>query len=376
VNFSKIKRDISNLPGWRTNRKIVVIETDDWGSTYMPSIDAYKSLSAKGLKLNTHYLQFDNFETNDDLLQLFEVLSKHKDATGRPPVLTGVNVVANPNFEKIKANGFQRYEYELWTDTAKRFKASDRVQEIWQKGIKERLIVPIFHGREHLNVQRWMKLLKQGNKSILDCFEHGVATISEGYGGEHFPDLRAAFDLDSVNELITQKEILIAGLNSFEHTFGFRSSYFVPTNGPFNSSLESTLAQEGVKFIGTGKVHSSPLGGGKFKKSFKYIGKKNKFNQCYLTRNCFFEPSSTQHSRDKDWIDSCMSEIHSAFKLNKPATISSHRVNYMGGIVASNREDGLRKLDQLLVKIIQNWPGVEFMTSEELGALILKTQKK
>lgn len=371
----RILRDISNLPGWRTNRKIVVIESDDWGSTYMPSMAAYQHLTSKGLKLDSHYLKFDNFETNDDLQQLFEVLSKHKDATGRPPVLTGVNVVANPNFEKIKENGFERYEYELWTDTCKRFEASNHVPELWQKGIKERLIIPIFHGREHLNVNRWMKLLQQRNQAIMDCFEQGVATISRDYEGARLPDIRAAFDLDSISELKDLEKILISGLNAFEQTFGFRSSYFVPTNGPFNSSLESTLSEQGIKFIGTGKIHHSPVGDGKFEKSFKYIGKKNKYNQIYLTRNCFFEPSSTEHSRDKDWISSCLSEISSAFKMKKPATISSHRVNYMGGIVEANREDGLKKLNELLTKIIQNWPDVEFLTSEELGQLILKSKK-
>lgn len=31
-------KNFSNLPGWRTNRKIVVIESDDWGSIRMPSL--------------------------------------------------------------------------------------------------------------------------------------------------------------------------------------------------------------------------------------------------------------------------------------------------------------------------------------------------
>jgi hypothetical protein len=30
-------RNLSNIPGWRTNRKIVVIESDDWGAICMAS---------------------------------------------------------------------------------------------------------------------------------------------------------------------------------------------------------------------------------------------------------------------------------------------------------------------------------------------------
>jgi len=30
--MGKLHRYIANIPGWRTNRKIIVIESDDWGS--------------------------------------------------------------------------------------------------------------------------------------------------------------------------------------------------------------------------------------------------------------------------------------------------------------------------------------------------------
>ena len=68
-------------------------------------------------------------------------------------------------------------------------------------------------------------------------------------------------------------------------------------------------------------------------------------------------------------------EIDIAFKWRKPATISSHRVNYIGWLNKQNRKHGLQKLDELLAQIIKYWPDVEFMTSEELGDLISKNKK-
>ena len=56
------------------------------------------------------------------------------------------------------------------------------------------------------------------------------------------------------------------------------------------------------------------------------------------------------------------------------ATISSHRVNYVGWLNEDNRANGLIKLDELLSRIIKKWPNVEFMTSSELGDLISKTR--
>ena len=367
---SEIQVLLSNLPGWRTKRKIVVIESDDWGSVYMPDRKSLEALKAKGVPLTTHYVNNDTLESNEDMEMLFDVLRKHRDSTGRCVVMTGVNVVANPDFDKIRANGFTKYEYELFPETAKHFPGSNRIYELWQQGIRERLLVPVFHGREHLNVQRWMRLLQQGNETVRLAFEYGVSTLSRDIQGQPLPDLRAAFDIDTVEDLHYLREVISSGMEAFEKLFGFRSTFFIPTNGPFNNSLEELTAELGIKYIGTGKIQLEPLGNKEYKKHFRYIGKKNRYNQRYLTRNCFFEPNSWEQSREKDWINSCLKEIEIAFRCRKPATISSHRVNYMGTLHPENRANGLKKLDSLLSEIIKRWPEVEFMTSMELGDLI------
>ena len=331
---------------------------------------ALEEMKTKGIPLDSHYLKNDTLESNEDMEMLMEVLRKHKDSSGRPVVMTGVNVVANPNFEKIKANGFNKYEYELFPETAKRFPQSDRIHSLWKQGIEERLLVPVFHGREHLNVQRWMKLLQEGNETVRIAFEYGVSTLPREMNGDELPDLRAAFDIDTQNDLKYLEKVIDTGLDEFEALFGYKSTFFIPTNGPFNNNLEELLSKKGVKYIGTGKIQSEPLGEGKYKKHFRYLGKKNRLGQMYLTRNCFFEPISEEFPKERDWVASCLKEIEIAFNCHKPATISSHRVNYMGTINPENRAEGLKKLDQLLGAIIKKWPEVEFITSMELGDII------
>ena len=50
------RKNISNIPGWRTNRKILVIESDDWGSVRIKDKTAYEALKKKGLKVDSiHY---------------------------------------------------------------------------------------------------------------------------------------------------------------------------------------------------------------------------------------------------------------------------------------------------------------------------------
>lgn len=368
--------NVSNIPGWRTKRHVVVIESDDWGSIRMSSKEAFDRMLKAGMPVDrSHYNLYDSLECNDDLEQMYETLSKFKDSTGRHPVITGVNVVANPDFEKIKTNNFSEYIYEPYTETCKRYSNHDRVYDLWKEGIEKRLMVPIFHGREHLNAQFWMRALRDKNKSTLVGFENEV-TGMPGIKGEKLPDFQAAFQIDTINDLVYQKEVLKTGLDLFEELYGYRSRYFVPTNGPFNNTLEKDLNEHGVKYINTGKKQKEPLGNGQYKINTRFIGDKNQYGQIYITRNCFFEPSSSGFEKpaNTDWINNCLKEIEIAFRWRKPAVISSHRVNYIGYLHPENRERSLKQLSELLGKMLKRWPDIEFMTSPELGDLI--TSKK
>lgn len=366
----------SNIPGWRTNRKIVVIESDDWGSIRMSSRAAFERMLKAGMREDrNHYNTNDAIESNDDMERMFETLSGFTDKNGKSPVVTAVNVVANPIFEKIKESGYTHYYYEPFTETLKRYDAHDKVYDYWKEGIDKRLMVPIFHGREHLNVQRWLRALQSGNKSTLLAFECGVTGIYNGINDEPIPEFQAAFDLDTQNDLPYMRKVITTGLDIFEALYGYKSKYFVPTNGPFNNELEVVLKDKGVKYINSGKVQHEPLGDGMYRKNYRYLGKQNGLGQMYLTRNCFFEPSSTEQASSRDWVDTCLHEIEIAFRWHKPATISSHRVNYIGYLHPENRDRSQKLLAELFSRMLKRWPDIEFMTSVELGDLITATQE-
>jgi hypothetical protein len=373
---SLVAVNASNIPGWRTNRKIVVIESDDWGSIRMPSRKVFDALLRAEIPVNTsHYTLYDSLESNADLEMLMETLTKFKDSTGRHPVITGVNIVANPDFEKIAATNFTEYFYEPFIETCRRYPQHNNVYALWKEGIEKRLMVPVFHGREHLNVKRWMHALHTGHKSTLRAFEHQITGIPRnGIDGEMVPDFQAAFDIDTPNDLPYLKIVLETGLDLFEKLYGYRSRYFVPTNGPFNNSLEKDLHRLEVDYINTAKKQKEPLGYGKYKSHIRFLGQKNRFGQQYLTRNCFFEPASSgfEWPRSTDWVNNCLREIETAFRWHKPAVISSHRVNYIGYLHPENRDKSLKLLSELLTKMLKRWPDIEFMTSVELGDVISK----
>lgn len=363
-------KNLSNLPGWRTNRKIVVIESDDWGSIRMPSLITFEKLSSKGLILSSgdalRYNKNDTLASSSDLIALYETLIKFKDFKGNHPVFTAVSLVANPNFDKIKENNYQEYYWEPFTKTLEKYNIADAFP-LWQEGIHNKLFIPQFHGREHLNIAPWMRALQNGDKEALLAFEYGIW----GFKNKHTYGLsyQAAFDLEDISDLKIQEEVISSGLKLFEDLFGYKAAFFVPPNGPFNNSLEKIAAEGGVNYMSASKIQNEALGKGKTKKKFHYLGQKNKHNQIYITRNCFFEPSLS----GKDWVNSCLNDIELAFNWKKPAVISSHRVNYIGGLQLENRKIGLKDLEELIKVMLARWPDIEFLTSVELGNLITKT---
>ncbi len=368
MNIKSALKGISNIPGWHTRRHFVVFESDDWGSLRMPSLKSFEKLEKLGIDLRSadaeRYNLNDTLATEDDLSGLFEVLCKHIDSQGNTAVFTPVSIVANPNFEKIKESGFKEYFYEPITETFKRYKGCENAFELWKKGIDEKIFVPQMHGREHLNVSAWMNDLYYGDKSALLGFEESLW----GFVPAKFPivDYQAAFLLVQKDEIEYQKQVIKEGLQLFEKLFGYKAVFFVPPNGMLNNELNKVLKENGINYRYAAKIQNEPLGNGKYKTLFQFLGKEDKNGIKYIIRNAFFEPSQMQ----KDWLDSCMNEINSAFRWNKPAIIGTHRVNFVGGLNPKNRTQGLKQLDQLLTRIVKAWPDVEFVTTEQLGNIM------
>jgi hypothetical protein len=363
-----LRKNLSNIPGWQTKDKIIVFESDDWGSIRMPSINTFEKLEKLGLDLRSadaeRFNLNDTLATRSDLESLFEVLSNAIDINGNCAVFTPVTIVANPDFSKIFDSGFQEYFYEPFTETLKHTQGCEQSFDLWKEGIKKKLFVPQFHGREHLNVAAWMNALRTGEKNTISAFKEGLW----GFVPTKYPevDYQAAFLLGNSYELKTQERILKMGLVLFKDLFDYSAEYFVPPNGPFNNGLNKVLAENGIKFRYASSTQNETLGNGKSRRVIHWLGQKDKTGIRYILRNCVFEPSQ----EGKDWVDSCLNDIKIAFRWYKPAIISSHRVNYIGSLNPANRDRGLGELNRLLQTIIKNWPDIIFITTSELGKLI------
>lgn len=362
--ISKVYYNLINFPGWRTRRKIVVIESDDWGSIRMPSSEVYSEFVKRGLNLsNSNYNRVDTLESNEDLVQLYDVLGSLRDRKGHHPVITANMVVGNPDFVKIKAAEFQNYYYEPVTDTLKAYPGRDRVEALWKEGHEMGLFHPQFHAREHVNVARWMHALNKRTPEIMFTFSRNTT-----FSGEEDYNFMEVLDYTSRDEIAGMKESLYEGLSLFESIFGYRSRSFIPPCYAWDSDLEHVLYSNGVRYLQGLIVQLIPTGSfGHYKRSYHTFGSRSASGLIYLVRNCFFEPAL---SVQNDIVGDCMKRISIAFAWHKPAIICTHRINFIGALDKENRQENLRLFRELLRRITLQWPEVEFMTSDQLGDLI------
>jgi len=364
-----IETNLKNIPGWSTKRKLVVIESDDWGSTRMPNKDVFNLLMSKGIKVDKNkFTSLDTLATSQDLDLLFETLSSVKDSRGNNAVFSPFVNTTNADYKKIIESDYKDYYYEPFTETLKKY-YSDDVFGHWKTGIANAIFSPQYHGREHFNVPLLMKLLREGNKDLIEAFAHGVIHIPVNYSKtKSIGGMAPTYFYDNKEDLEYLKTALIEGAAVFNQIFGFAPGSFGPPNGIFNEELEEALATTPIQSIVVNRTRIEPIGDGGLKKQgFLYkFGKQNKFKHVYYRRNVKFEPiQKASYNRDITLF-----EIGAAFRFGKPAIISSHRINYVGSIESSHRDFALQEFKLLLKKIIEKWPDAEFVSSAELGQII------
>src|SRR5699024_1947348 len=123
----------------------------------------------------------------------------------------------------------------------------------------------------------------------------------------------------------------------------------------------------GIEIIDRPFYKKNHLGNGNYKREINFTRNNKAKGITYMVRNVVFEPTN---DRGIDWPSCAIKQIEAAFRWNRPAIISSHRVNFCGHINEENRKTGLKALRELLNRIVSRWPEVEFMAANELGDLI------
>lgn len=362
-----------NLRGWSTKRKLLVIESDDWGSVRMQSPEAFNYYKNKGYAVEKCvYNRFDRLESNDDIEILLETLTSLKDNHGHSAKFTLNNVVANPDFDRIGAANFEKYFYEPFTETYKRYPNHDRVMDLYKVGVENGCFSIQFHGREHVNIDNWLQHLRNGDKVAIDAFSQQMFSVHKLEGNTQARvEFLDTYGLGYEGRRVNHSEAVVDGLKLFEKIWNRKSLTMIAPTYVWSNEIELAAKLQGVRAMQSFYVQIIPSQSSRegVKLNRVYQGRVSSVGLINLMRNVFFEPSSDP---TLDWVRKCMREIDIAFLMRKPAIIATHRVNYMGGMSEENRISSIKTLKNLLKALLKKYPDVEFLGSEDFANMIIK----
>lgn len=360
-NFINILKNVhTNCLGNSISDKVIVFESDDWGSIRISSKEDQEYLYSFGIDFNEdQYTMYDGLETNEDIDILCETLLRFKNSDGYHPKFTLNTVCANPDFNKIAASNFSTYFYEPITKTYSNYSNSDKVLEKINLGINEKIVYPQFHSREHVNVDLWLSLLNSKDRYFSEAFKRGIFALGSKYTSEYGKHIAATYDTSNVEYV---KSSILSGSELFFEIFGYKSITYIPNNYVWNPDWDHFLIDAGILHIQGMKylLLSKEKVNQKRKILRLYNGKMNKLGQTYSVRNCTFEPLSCSYSLDKTLF-----EIKSSFLFNKPAIISTHRANFTSRLGPRSRDKSIKELSSLIKYILKKWPNVKFLSSND-----------
>ena len=71
------KKNVVNIPGKKNSRRLVVFESDDWGSIRMPSKTTFNKLLDQGIRVDKcPYNSLDTLASSEDLIRLSAAAQK------------------------------------------------------------------------------------------------------------------------------------------------------------------------------------------------------------------------------------------------------------------------------------------------------------
>jgi hypothetical protein len=368
-----IKQDtinhLKNIPGWRTKRKLLIFSVDDFGNLRLDSSFARKEMDLAGLISSSIYDKYDTLESRQDLEALYEVLTSVKDINQNNTVFTPFAVPCNLNFDKIKSEGFKEFYNESLPETYQKLELrNSKVYEgtwpMWQEGMSQDLLRPQFHGREHVNVNTIKnRLLKKDNELLISLENNSLTSLSSKPDETSYS---VAFGFQNFKENTLLAEVIKDGLNQFENVFGYRATCFMPPSATISSIHHKVLSDNGIKSLDTYAYAMHNYDENISRKELRWLGKKvDKLPMIFTVRNAVFEPILESYALEK-----CKKMIDAAFFMNKPAIVSSHRVNFVGSIDESLRTNTLSELKKLLKWVIKKYPNVEFVSMHGLQNII------
>lgn len=244
--------NIANIRGAAVgNRKILVIESDDWGSIRVPSKMVHDKLNRVGANLDVDpFTKYDGLERVEDLQKLFSVLKQYVDCKGNHPIVTPFYVMRNADFSAILNCEYRKFYDESFLCTYKKYgEDPEMVLKTIRKGINDRVFIPELHCLEHLNVYAWMRDLQNGNEDTRLACKNGMYGLGTNFRDDNLYGYMDAFH-NRYEEQIKEYECMIkTAVCDFESIMGYSPVAFTAPCYIWDPKIEEYLYTNGLMYL-------------------------------------------------------------------------------------------------------------------------------
>lgn len=352
-NFSsRVLQRLRHWANWRCQELVIVFESDDWGLQRKACADLIQPYGEPS------EWACEQTESEDDLEKLYKVLECHKDENQRPPSFTANFVTANPNFEKIRQEGFTEYYDISINDHNKKLKSK------WMNGVDRGIFHPQYHARSHFWTAAWLQDLREnvpGSRHLFDQTCNGGLSLLKQEGWRYHSE----YIFWKTAEQMQKQQLLdwlSMGLSFFQDCFGFASLSTIAPNYIFTPATAQAWLDKGIKIVqGAGyrivRGHNSE----KIIRSH-VLGERLSGNLLSMIRNVKFDP---RPQRPQHGFKNTFAWIQKLLPHHIPIIIDTHRINYVGPW----KEKAFEELNSLLRALKPYHP--RFLTTTELGEAIL-----
>lgn len=341
----KIKQKISFRLRKKIDKKIIIIESDDWGLERASDSIAINSVVKKYGVENCSRWTFDALESVQDLDYIYQLFDNYNNHFQKPPIITANFITHNIDYSESSQLKFKPISsgYNF---------GEPSIFEKYKEGINKNYFKPQLHGFSHYNTT----LLQKDFDSInfKDDFNLGFPLAKSTIKGNL--DLYRAECFDPNFEINFQKANEV-----FFDTFGYHSKTFIPPNYLYSDLLNPIITNSGVELLQA----SSHFLNQEKSKPIRPFFRKNKGLQ-YSIRNARLDVH-----KDYNYLSNhCIQQINTAFSLQMPAIIDIHRVNFAGKYDIETRYKTIDELNKVLLYLSKHHSDVVFMTSDEFNEFL------
>jgi hypothetical protein len=351
-------RDFFPVEGFHFDRPIVILQSDDWGRAGLRDREGLEQLAAAGLVLGERPYDSYTLETAEDLAAVRSVLGRYRDSAGRCPSLEMNFIVANLDFEKMSADGFQQIHLLPLAHGLPSGWSRPGLLEAYREGIQEELFRPALHGTTHFcrgAVERHLTDSGERGNLLRTLWQAGTPYIHwrMPWIGYEYWDSEAAPD-DRFLAAATQRDLIGEAVGAFAKLFSTLPRSACAPGYRANDDTHRAWAEIGIRVAQNGPGAAIPP-------HFDHR------SILQLYRNVEFEPAVDPAFS----LEACIRTAEACFERKIPAIVSVHSINFHSS-VQDFRSRTLELLDQFLDALGLSHPDLLYLHSGELYEVVDK----